>query len=172
MNKLIEILNCDAKWGIGRKNGLLFSLPKDMAFFKQKTMGHVVAMGENTLLSFPKSQPLKGRVNIVLSKDGSYSFDNVVNVHSFEDFLKEIHKNLQNGDVFVVGGASIYRQMLPYCDEVWLTKVKEDGNAEVFFENLDEKEEWALLSQSPLEEDNGHIISFCVYVNNSKKNLQ
>ena len=169
MNKLIEILNCDAKWGIGRKNGLLFSLPKDMAFFKEKTMGHVVAMGENTLLSFPKSQPLKGRTNIVLSRDNAYQFENVINVHSFEDFLKVIKENLQNGDVFVVGGASIYHQMLPYCDEVWLTKVNEDGNAEVFFDNLDEKKEWRLSSRSTSEEDNGHSISFCTYVNLDKK---
>ena len=169
MNKLIEILNCDSQWGIGKKNGLLFHLPKDMAFFKAKTLGHVVGMGENTLLSFPKSSPLKGRVNLVLSQDESHEYPGVINVHSFSDFLAKIKDSLQKDDVFIIGGASIYRQMLPYCDEVLLTKVQEDGGAEVFFENLDEKPEWTLLSSSPVEMDNGHAITFCTYINSSKK---
>lgn len=171
MNKLIEILNCDSQWGIGKKNGLLFRLPKDMAFFKEKTMGHVVAMGENTLLSFPKSSPLKGRTNVVLSKDTAHNYEGVVNVHDFDEFLAKIKESLQYDDVFVIGGASIYRQLLPYCDEVLLTKVQEDGGAEVFFENLDSKKEWILASSSPFEEDNGHRISFCLYRNTEKKPL-
>ncbi len=171
MNKLIEILNCDSKWGIGRKNGLLFALPKDMKFFRDTTLNHVVAMGENTLLSFPHSKPLKNRINIVLSQDQTHNYEGVINVHSFEAFLFEIKKCLEKQDVYIIGGASIYRQMLPYCDEVLLTKVLEDGNAEVFFENLDEKAEWKLLSSTPKEEDNGHWISFCTYKNAQKKPL-
>ena len=171
MNRLIEILNCDSKWGIGKKNGLLFHLPKDMKFFRETTLNHVVAMGENTLLSFPGSKPLKNRTSIVLSQNEQHNYADVINVHSFETFLSKIKECLATQDVYIIGGASIYRQLLPYCDEVLLTKVHEDGQAEVFFENLDEKEEWQLISSTPEEDDNGHPISFCTYKNSNKKLL-
>ena len=171
MNKLIEIFNCDRHWGIGKRNGLLFRLPKDMAFFRKTTEGHAVAMGENTLLSFPHSTPLKNRINLVLAQDPSHEYPGTITVHSFEDFLFQIRKQLQNGDVFVIGGASIYRQMLPYCDEALVTRVEDDGGAEVFVENLDESPDWSLLLASEKEEDNGHIIQFCRYENRNKKAL-
>lgn len=171
MNQLIEILNCDNKWGIGKKNGLLFSQPKDMAFFRRTTLGHCVVMGENTLLSFPNSKPLPKRKNIVLSQDESHNYEGVVNVHSFEAFLKAIKDELEIDDVYVIGGASIYRQMLPYCDKVILTKIDADGQAEVFFENLDASPSFVLKSQSEWEEDNGNMISFCEYLNTNKKAL-
>ncbi len=171
MNKLIEILNCDSKWGIGKKNGLLFHLPKDMKFFRETTLNHVVAMGENTLLSFPGSKPLPKRESIVLSQNPTHNYEGVINVHSFPEFLAAIKEKLLSQDVYIIGGASIYRQMLPYCDEVLLTKVADDGLAEVFYENLDEKEEWDLVSCTPEENDNGHFIRFCTYRNNKKAAL-
>lgn len=171
MSKLIEILNCDRNFGIGKRNGLLFRLPKDMAFFRQSTLGHTVVMGENTLLSFPEAKPLPKRKNIVLSQDPSHNYDGVINVHSWEGFLQAIGEELKNDDVYVIGGASIYRQLLPYCDEVLLTKVDEDGQAEVFFTDLDSLPEFELLSQTPWEEDNGHSISFCRYRNKEKRKI-
>lgn len=171
MNKLIEILNCDAKWGIGKKNGLLFVQPKDMAFFRKITLNHTVALGENTLLSFPNSKPLKNRTHIVLSQDESHNYEGVINVHSFPSFLKEIQKALEKDDVYIIGGASIYRQMLPYADEVLLTKIDADGNAEVFFENLDKSPLFSLIEESDWEEDNGHQIKFCTYKNVAKTPL-
>lgn len=172
MNKLIEILNCDKKFGIGKKNGLLFRQPKDMAFFRSTTSGHCVALGENTLLSFPGAKPLPNRRHIVLSQDETHNYEGVTNVHSFEEFLKAISDALANEDVYVIGGASIYRQMLPYCDLVLLTKIDADGGAEVFFENLDESDAFKLIEQSPYEEDNGNMISFCKYENLCKKPLK
>ena len=108
---IISILNCDNKWGIGKRNGLLFSLPLDMKFFKETTLNHIVAMGENTLLSFPHSRPLKNRVNIVLSKDFSHNYDGCINVHDFNDFISLIKKYSLDDDVYIIGGASIYNQM-------------------------------------------------------------
>ena len=169
MSKLIAILNCDSKFGIGKANGLLFRLPKDMAFFRKTTEGHAVAMGENTLLSFPGSAPLKNRKNIVLSKDASHAHEGVVNVHSLPEFLVAIKEELAHDDVFVIGGASIYRQMLPYYDEVLLTKVDEDGGAEVFFPNLDEDPNYECVEEKEPEEDNGHQIRFTRYVNRNKQ---
>lgn len=163
MSKVISILNCDKKYGIGKRNGLLFRLPADMAFFKASTTGHVVAMGENTLLSFPKQKPLPNRTNIVLSQDPTHEYENVVNVHTFEDFLKKIFDFCRENDVFIIGGASIYRQMLPYVDEVWLNKVDEDGEAEVFFENLDERRDYELVETKEPVLDNGYRTQLHIY---------
>lgn len=168
---IISILNCDKKWGIGKRNGLLFSLPLDMKFFKETTKGHVVCMGENTLLSFPGSKPLKNRTNIVLSQDTSHNYDDVINVHTFEDFLKQIKKYSEIADVFIIGGASIYRQTLPYVDEVLLTKVNKDGGAEVFFPNLDEMPEFKCVDEGEPIMDGDIEIRFTKYVNSKKRNI-
>lgn len=168
---IISILNCDKKYGIGKRNGLLFSLPKDMKFFRETTLNHVVCMGENTLLSFPGSKPLKNRTSIVLSQDPTHNYEGVVNVHSFEDFLKKIKEYEISDTVFIIGGASIYRQTLPYVDEVYLTKVNADGGAEVFFVNLDEEKGFELVKESEPEMDGDLEIKFTVYRNNNKKEI-
>lgn len=168
---IIQILNCDKKWGIGKRNGLLFSLPLDMKFFRETTRGHVVAMGENTLISFPNSQPLKNRTNIVLSQDITHNYDGVINVHSFEDFLKMIKDYSLREDVYIIGGASIYRQTLPYADKVLLTKVNEDGGAEVFYTNLDELENFECVDEGTPQDDNGHEIRFTTYINKNPQKI-
>ena len=168
---IISILNCDEKWGIGKKNGLLFHLPLDMNFFKQTTLNHTVCMGENTLLSFPKSKPLKNRTNIVLSQDPSHNYEGVINVHTFDEFLKIIKEHSLNDDVYIIGGASIYRQTLPYVDKVLLTKVLKDGEAEVFFPNLDEMDEFELIEEGDIQMDGDIPIRFVTYINNNKKEI-
>ena len=168
---IISILSADNKWGIGKRNGLLFSLPLDMKFFRTTTSGHVVAMGENTLLSFPNSKPLKNRTHIVLSADPTHNYEDVINVHSFEDFLKAIKEKALNEDVYIIGGASIYNQMIPYVDKVLLTKVNEDGGAEVFFHNLDEDPNFECVEMGEPLIDNGHEIRFTTYVNKNKKSI-
>ena len=168
---IIQILNCDKKWGIGKRNGLLFNLPLDMKFFRETTRGHVVAMGENTLISFPNSQPLKNRTNIVLSQDITHNYDGVINVHSFEDFLKMIKDYSLREDVYIIGGASIYRQTLPYVDKVLLTKVNEDGGAEVFYTNLDELENFECIEEGTPQDDSGHEIRFTTYINKNPQKI-
>ena len=168
---IISILNCDKKYGIGKRNGLLFSLPKDMKFFRETTLNHVVCMGENTLLSFPGGKPLKNRTSIVLSQDPTHNYEGVINVHSFDEFLKKMKEYAIRDTVFVIGGASIYRQTLPYVDEVYLTKVNADGGAEVFFVNLDEEKDFELVKESEPEMDGELEIRFCVYKNNNKKDI-
>ena len=165
MNKVISILNCDRNFGIGKKGGLLFRLPKDMKMFKETTLGHAVAMGEATLLSFPNQKPLPNRINIVLSADYSHEYEGTVPAHAFEEFKRLIFEARKVGDVFVIGGASIYRQMLPYVNEVSLNKVDADGEAEVFFDNLDENEGFELVSVGEPVEDNGYTTRLCLYRN-------
>lgn len=155
------ILHADKNWGIGKKNGLMFSIPQDMKFFRETTSGKTVVMGENTLASFPGGKPLKNRVNIVLSPNQVR--DDVIIVRSLNEALEQMKK--AEGDVFVVGGASVYRQLLPYCEEVYVTKVDAVGDADAFFPNLDEDENFVCVYQSDPIDDNGNIIRFTTYKN-------
>lgn len=161
------IVAVDKKWGIGKKNDLLFSLPADMAYFREKTLNKVVVMGSNTLKSFPGGKPLKNRTNIVLFPGGEQRDDCII-VQSLDELSTEL-KKYNTDDVFIIGGAMFYKTMLPYCSEVLVTKVDADGGAEVFYENLDEKPEWALSSAQPQIETNGYKISFTVYKNSDVK---
>ena len=156
------IVHADKEWGIGKGNDMMFSLPKDMKFFRETTSGHIVVMGGNTLRSFPGQKPLKNRVNIVLSR-GQVRDDCEI-VHSYEE-LFTLLKTYQNRDIFVIGGGEIYRELLPYCEEVLVTKVEAIGGAEVFFPNLDEKENFVCVYESEPIEDNGNIIRFTTYRN-------
>lgn len=167
------ILHCDKKWGIGKKNDLMFKLPKDMKFFRTTTSGKVVIMGSNTLLSFPNGKPLKNRTNIVLWPNGDHNRakeDGFVMVESLDDLFAEL-KKYNSEDIFVIGGAMMYHTMLPYCDKVYLTKVNADGGAEVFFDNLDELPNWKMTKCSEPEDDNGNEIRFTLYENLSPLNF-
>ena len=166
---IISILNCDKKYGIGKRNGLLFHLPLDMKYFRETTKGHVVVMGENTLLSFPNSKPLPNRTNIVLSQDKDHEYEGVINVHDFEQFINMMKEYGKKETVFVIGGASIYSQTLPYVDMVYLTKVDADGEAEVFFPNLDENKSFVCIDEGTPINDNGYMIRFTKYKNLNKK---
>lgn len=161
------ILHCDRKWGIGKANDLMFKLPKDMKFFRDTTIGKVVVMGSNTLLSFPGGKPLKNRTNIVLWPNGDgqrAKTDGFTMVESLDELFAEISK-YPSEDVFVIGGAMMYHTLLPYCDKVLLTKVDADGEAQVFFDNLDEMENWRLAWESNPIDDNGFKIRFTIYEN-------
>lgn len=161
------IVAVDKNWGIGKKNDLLFHLPADMAYFREKTLGKVVVMGSNTLKSFPGGKPLKNRTNVVLFPGGEKRDDCVV-VESLKE-LSSVLKNYPSDDVFIIGGAMFYKTMLPYCSEVLVTKVNADGGAEVFYENLDKLPEWKCVSESEPETTNGYEIRFTVYRNSKVK---
>ena len=157
-----SIVAVDKKWGIGKNNDLLFSLPEDMKFFREKTAGKIVCMGYNTLLSFPNSKPLKNRVNIVLAPENVERDDCIV-VHTLEELSKELSKYDTN-DVFVIGGAMFYKTMVNYCDEFYITKVDADGEATVFYPNLDEMGFIETYASEPIE-TNGYQIRFTTYKN-------
>lgn len=157
------IVAVDERWGIGKNNDLLFKLPADMKHFRETTEGKTVVMGSNTLLSFPGGKPLKNRANIVLWPGGEKREDCTV-VGSLEELFGEVEKYPED-DVFVIGGAMLYRTLLPYCSEAIVTKVEADGGAEVFFEDLDALKNWSLVSASEPLETNGYTIRFTVYRN-------
>lgn len=168
MNLIVAV---DSKWGIGKKNDLLFHLKKDMKHFVEHTVGKTVVMGANTLRSFPGGLPLKNRTNIVLNPDGELSDADekgYILARSLPE-LFSILKNYPTEQVYVIGGAMMYHTLLPYCDTAYITKVNADGGAEVFHENLDVLHEWTLSEESAPEDDNGYEIKFCTYRNSSVK---
>ena len=162
------IVAVDQKWGIGKNNDLLFSLPSDMKFFRETTLNKVVVMGSKTLKSFPNGNPLKNRTNIVLST--TIDRDDCVVCKDLQTLLNTI-KTYNAQDVFVIGGAMLYKTLLPYCSEALVTKVQADGGAEVFFENLDECENWQCVSSSEEIETNDIKITFNTYKNLTPKDL-
>lgn len=141
------ILSADKNWGIGNKNRLLVSIPSDMKFFRQKTTGKVVVMGRKTLESFPGGQPLKNRINIVLTGNRDYYVKDAVIVHTEEELSEEL-KKYKDEDIFVIGGESVYRMLLPLCDTVYVTKIDREFEADTFFPNLDEMEDWEMTEVS------------------------
>lgn len=157
------ILHADKNWGIGKNNGLMFRIPADMKFFRETTTGNVVVMGSNTLRSFPNAKPLKDRVNIVLWPDGEDREDCKI-VRSLDELFAEIAKYPPEL-VFVIGGQMMYRTLLPYCTEVLVTKVEAEGDADAFFENLDDNADFMLVSESEPVETNGYTIRFTTYKN-------
>lgn len=164
-----SIVAVDEKWGIGRRNGLLFDIKADMRHFVQHTRGKTVVMGSNTLLSLPGGMPLKNRVNIVLNPEGDErdaQTKGYILTRSVPELLKKVSEYPAD-DVYVVGGAMLYRTLLPYCDEAIVTKVRADGGAEVFYENLDKLPEWSLSEESEPVEDSGYTLTFCTYRNSS-----
>ena len=160
------IVAVDKNWGIGKNNDLLFSIPEDMKFFRQTTKDKIVVMGSNTLRSFPNGYPLKNRVNIVLSS--KLVRDDCIIVDSVEKLLQEI-KKYPLDDVYLIGGAMLYKTLLPYCTEALVTKVDADGNATAFFDNLDTLKEWTLQKESDIINSNGFNIKFTTYKNSCVK---
>lgn len=161
---IIGIVAADNGWAIGKKNDLLYKLPADMQQFKALTMdGGVVAMGENTLLSFPHSKPLKDRINIVLCPEG-HEYENCICYHSFDELTKDINIFSKRFDVYIIGGAMFYKSMLPLYDKIYVTKVDakcEDATA--YFPNLDEDENFVITRESDTIYDNGYNIKFVTY---------
>lgn len=141
------IVAADKNWGIGLKNQLLVHIPNDMKFFRQETTGKVVVMGRKTLESFPQGQPLAKRVNIVLTSDKNYHVKGADIVHSLDELMEEL-KKYNSEDIYIIGGETIYKQLLPHCNVAHVTKIDHSYEADTYFPNLDEDPEWTVTAES------------------------
>lgn len=139
MNLIVAV---DKNWAIGKNNRMMWSIPADMKFFRETTRGNVVIMGRKTLESFPQGQPLKNRVNIVITRNPDYKVKGAVVVHSVEEAVEEARK--YEGEIYVIGGESVYREMLSLCDTAFVTKIDHAYDADTYFPNLDQDEEWEM----------------------------
>lgn len=144
MNLIVAV---DNNWAIGNKDKLLVSIPNDHKHFREETTGKVVVLGRKTLQTFPQGQPLKNRTNIILSRDINYRVKDATVVHSVEELLEELRK-YDTENVYIIGGESIYRQMLPYCDVAHVTKIDHKYEADTYFPNLDDDPEWEITADS------------------------
>ncbi len=147
MNAIVAV---DRNWAIGCRGQLLVSIPNDHKMFRQETLGKVILYGRKTLLTFPMGKPLDKRTNIVLSRDLSLSVPGATLVHSVEEAVEEAAK-YRPEDVYVIGGESVYRQMLPYVDTVHVTKIDYGYEADAFFPNLDRDPGWDITAEGEEE---------------------
>ena len=144
MNLIVAV---DKNWAIGKEDKLLVSIPADMKMFRQETTGKVVILGRKTLATFPGGLPLKNRTNIILTGNRDFRAKDAVIVHSIAELLEE-SKKYPSEDVYCIGGESVYRQLLPYCDTAHVTKVDFAYEADRYFPNLDEMPEWKITARS------------------------
>ncbi len=144
MNAIVAV---DNNWAIGCKNSLLVRIPADHKNFRQETTGKVVVLGRKTLETFPQGMPLPNRINIILSTNSDYKVKDAVVVHSKEELDTEL-KKYPTEDVYIIGGESVYRMMLPACDVVHVTKIDHDYEADAYFPNLDKDDEWEITAES------------------------
>ncbi len=164
MNIIVAV---DKNWAIGYQNKLLNSIPEDMKFFRETTTGNVVVMGRKTLESFPNGRPLKNRTNVVITRQKDYEVPGAVVVHSVEEALEYL-KDFKSENIYVIGGASIYEQMLPYCDVAHVTVMDYAYQADTWFPNLDEMDDFVVAADS--EEKTYFDLEYCfkMYVRRSK----
>jgi len=154
------IVSVTENWAIGRGNKLLFPLKADLRRFKELTMGHAVIMGRKTLESLPGRKGLPGRRNLVLTTNPDFTAPDVEVVHT--PLQAVFATGLED---FCIGGASVYRVLLPACDRVFVTRVLATAeDADAFFPNLDEDPEWQIESQSEIMEENGVRFQYVDYV--------
>lgn len=141
------IVCVDSRWGIGNKGDLLVNIPADKRMFKELTTGKVVLGGRRTMEGLPGGTTLKGRTNIVLTSKLDYSYGDAIIVHNMEEALKELEKYEQE-DIYIIGGGKVYEEFLPYCKKAYVTKVDYQYEADVFFPNLDQSQDWVMTHDS------------------------
>ena len=139
---IYAIAAVDSKWNIGCRGKLLVSIPGDMKFFREKTMGNTVIMGRVTLESFPDGKPLKGRNNVVITGNRDLEVKGADIAHDPESALKIA--GTYGKDIYVIGGEQIYRQLLPYCSKAYITKIEYEYEADAVFPDLDNDPEWEI----------------------------
>ena len=144
MNIIVAV---DQNWAIGNKGDLLVRIPNDHKHFREETTGRVVVLGRKTLETFPQGMPLKNRTNIILTHDSKYQVKDALIVHSVEELMERL-REYDDQDIYIIGGDSVYRQLLPYCNVAHVTKIDHAYEADAFFPNLDQDPAWESTADS------------------------
>ena len=146
-------------WGIGRDGTQPIALSVDRKFFRETTRGAAVIAGRKTVGDFPGQKPLPGRMNVILTR-GNEEYPGFTVCHSPEEALEQVK---DQDRVFIIGGGTIYRRMLPLCDRAYITKVHVTPESDTFFPNLDEDPRWKLTETLMQGEENGIAYEMCLY---------
>ncbi|MCI8422949.1 MAG: dihydrofolate reductase [Lawsonibacter sp.] len=155
MNLIVAV---DQNWAIGLNGDQLFYLSQDLKRFRSLTLGHPVILGRKTLATFPGEKPLKGRRNLILSRDPAFAPEGTEVFQDLEALLTAAPE-----DAFVIGGASVYQALLDRCDTAYVTKVEAAFPADCWFPNLDQRPEWRLTAEEPVQEEQGLCFRYLVY---------
>lgn len=152
------IVLIDENWGIGKDGDQIIYIPSDLKYFREMTMGRSVILGRKTLATFPGKRPLKGRKNLILSRNPDFHPEGAAVFSCVEALLSAAPE-----DAFVIGGASVYAALLNYCDTVYVTKIHKDFLADCRFPNLDDMPEWRVVEESPIQEEGGVLFHRLTY---------
>ena len=159
----MDLIVCtDKNWGIGRDGHLLCHLKEDMKYFKKNTLGKVVVMGRSTLESLPKGEPLKDRINVVLTRRQDFQKEGVIVVHDMEELMEELN-NYEPGRIMIIGGASVYNEMMDICDRLLVTKVYKEFDADTFIRNIDEDPNFKVVWSSEVMTEGDTDFQFFEY---------
>ena len=156
------IVAADKNWGIGKHGQLLTHLSGDLKYFKGRTLGKVVVMGRKTLESLPGGKPLPGRTNIVLTANPGYRKEGCVIVHSMDELRKKCLE-FPDDDVMIIGGATLYNELMEECESLFITKIYEEFEADAFIKNADELPGYKVAWQSEMHEEHGIRYQFFEY---------
>lgn len=160
----------DQNWAIGNRDDLLVHIPEDQKNFRRITTGNVVVLGRKTLSGFPGGRPLKDRLNVILTKNPDFEAGGAVIVQSQEELFEQLKKYPSN-EVYVIGGGTLYKMLEPYCDEAIITKIDYSYQADTYFPNLDEKENWELVEEGEEQTYFDLIYHFDTYRNKTPKEI-
>ena len=148
------IVAVDREWGIGYRGKLLATVKDDLAHFRELTVGKTIVYGSSTLRTFPYGRPLKNRINLILSTNPNFKPEGAVVLHSVEELIA-YEKSHPEEDIVVVGGASVYKQLMPYCETAYVTQFEASFEKDAYFPNLDENPSWQCISVSETHYSNG-----------------
>lgn len=152
------IVCADKDWGIGKDGELLVRISSDLKRFKEITMGCPVVLGRKTLATFPKGKPLPGRENLILSRNPDFEVDGATVCETLEQVLERV-----TPDAFVIGGGDVYRQFMPYCKEIYVTRLETAEFADTWFDNLDADPEWERVERDGPQEEQGYTFWYDLY---------
>jgi len=166
MNAIVAVFS---DWGIGCGGTQQIVLPEDRQFFKQMTEGGVVIAGRRTFEDFNK--PLPNRRTIIITQNREYKVPGAAVVHTIDELRSELHGVQDSSKVFVIGGESIYRLLLPFCSYAYVTKLDTAPQSDTFFPNLDEHPDWSLDNCGETLESGGVRYCICGYINNAVEDI-
>lgn len=155
MNMIVAV---DENWGIGKDGEQLIYISADLKRFKTLTMGHSLILGRKTLATFPGGKPLKGRRNLILSRNPDFAPEGAEVYRDMESLLEHAEE-----DAFVIGGASVYGELLDRCDAVYVTKIQSAWPADCWFPNLDENPAWSAAEEGEVLEEKGIRFRYVTY---------
>ncbi len=164
------IAAADKNFAIGNRGKLLVHIPSDLKRFRQMTLNKVVVLGRKTLETFPQKQPLELRTNIILSRNKDYRVKGAIVVHSKEELFEKL-KEYNSDDIFIIGGESVYKMMLDYCDEAIITRIDYEYDADSYIENLDNNKDWRIAARGEEQTFFDVIFRFDSYVNRCPREL-